>query len=280
MPPEGHDPAWPDKAMFSAILLILAGFVGAAFEMARPLIEVNQDKLPVLFTNDIPFYTVSLCLIVLASGVLSLRYQAAWPAYAGAIVGIVSLGVFGLVPGLSLVAIGMMVKSHLEGEETRLDGVQLHSSQWPDKAMAASLFLVVVGAIATTQGVLLLTGHFNPILLTGQPMLAGVIGVVAGVAHFVAANRVYKLQSPWTGWVALSLGVLTMGFYLLGPIMAVVGMVLLLLAHREDEFTKHGTPDPEAPPAKPLVHLTEKPAPAKPARTVKAAPKPVARKKA
>lgn len=224
--------------MFSAILLILAGALGVAFQLVRPMIEVSQEKMPDIFTDDIPYYTITMCGIALLSGVLSLRYQAALPAYVGALLGILSLGVFGLVPGLSLLAIAMMVKSHLEGEETRLDGHQLEVSQWPDKAMASSLFMVVVGGVAITQAALLASGRFDPIVLSSRGLAAG-IGFAVGLLLLVAARQVYHLRTPWLGWVALALGTATLGFYLLGPVLAVIGMVLLALAHREQEFLLH-----------------------------------------
>lgn len=237
--------------MFSAILLILAGFVGAAFQLVRPFIEVNQEDLPSLFTDDIPFYTLTLCLATITAGVLSLLRQAALFAYLGALFGIASLGVFGLVPGLALLAIAMMVKSHLEGEETRDDDVQVDASMWPDKALASSLFMVVVGSIAITQGVLMLAGNFDPIVLTGRRLLAGSIGLAVGLLCLVAARQVYHLRTPWLGWVALALGLATMGFYLIGPVMAVTGMVLLALAHREDEFLLHGSATGDLAPSAP-----------------------------
>jgi hypothetical protein len=240
MPPAGHDPEWPDKAMFSAILLILAGAVGTAFWLLLPFITVRQDSLPLVFTDDIPGYAVSLCMATMVAGILSLLRQAAVFAYLGAFFAIASLAVYGLVPFLGLIAIVMMVKSHLEGEETRNDGVELEASKWPDKAMATSLFLVVVGAIAVLQGVLMLAGRFDPILLTGQRVLAGALGVAVGLLGFFAAREVYHLRRPWLGWVALALGMATMGFYLIGPVLAAVGLVLLGLAHREQEFLLHG----------------------------------------
>ncbi|MHB1262172.1 MAG: hypothetical protein ACYC2H_10720 [Thermoplasmatota archaeon] len=240
MPPAGHAPEWPDKAMFAAILLILAGAVGTAFWLLLPFITVQQDNLPVVFTDDIPGYAVSLCIATMAAGILSLWRQAAIFAYLGATFAILSLAVFGLVPFLGLLAIVMMVKSHLEGEETRNDGVELESSKWPDKAMAASLFLVVVGSIAITQGVLMLAGKFDPILFTGMPVGAGAGAVLVGLLCLFAGREVYHLRRPWMGWFALAAGLATMGFYLIGPVLALVGMVLLGLAHREEEFLIHG----------------------------------------
>jgi hypothetical protein len=245
MPPAGHDPAWPDKQLFAAILLILAGAVGTAFRLLMPFITVQQDSLPTVFTDEITGYTLALCVATTVAGVLSLLRQAAVFAYVGAVFAIASLAVYGLVPFLGLLAIVMMVKSHLEGEETRDDGVELNVSLWPDKAMAASLFMVVVGAIAVTQGLLMFAGRFDPILLTGQRTLAATIGVAVGLLGFAAAREVYHVRRPWLGWVALGLGVATMGFYLLGPVLAVIGAILLGLAHREKEFLIHGAGDGE-----------------------------------
>jgi hypothetical protein len=238
-----HPREWPDKALFSAMLLVLAGFVGALFQVVRPLIEVDQERMPTIFTDEIPFYTLTLSLAALTFGTLSLRYQAAVFAYLGAAAGILSLGVFGLVPALSLVAIGFMVKSHVEGEETRFDRHTVRSTLWPDKAMASSLIMTVVGGIAVTQATLMLTGHFDPILLTGRPGLAATIGLTVGALLLVAGREVYNLRRPWLGWTALGLGCATLGFYVIGPLLALTGMVLLGLAHREDEFLVHA---PEA----------------------------------
>ncbi|MFA5944193.1 MAG: hypothetical protein WC876_06980 [Candidatus Thermoplasmatota archaeon] len=233
-----REPEWPDKAMFAAILLILAGAVGTAFRLLLPFMTV-QDNLPQVFTDEIPGYALALCLATMAAGVLSLLRQAAVFAYLGAVFAIASLAMYGLVPFLGLLAIGAMVKSHLEGEETSDDGIQLPSNRWPDKAMAASLFMVVVGSIAVLQGILMFAGRFEPVVLTGMPVLAASIGVGVGLLGLVAAREVYHVRRPWIGWLALVLGFATLGFYLIGPVLAIVGMVLLALAHREDEFLLH-----------------------------------------
>lgn len=244
MGPGGHVPEWPDKAMFSAMLLMLAGGVGAIWRLALPSISVAQDDLPVLFTQDIPGYELTLCLLTLVLGIVCLLRQAAWAAYLGALTAIASLGMYGLVPFFGLLATAAMVKSHLEGEETHDDGFELHGSLWPDKAMAASLLMVVVAGIAVLQGILLLAGRFEPILLSSG-RVAGSIGVLVGLLGFVAAREVYRLRNPWLGWCALAFALATLGFYLIGPVLALIGMVLLGLAHREDEFIIH-TPQARA----------------------------------
>lgn len=236
MPPAGHAPEWPDKAMFAAILLVLAGAVGLAFALVKPILVIDEDGLPTVFADQIPGYTVTLCSGVLVAGVLSLWRQAALFAYLGAALALASLAVYGLVPILGLLAVATMVKSHLEGEETRNDGIQVHPSKWPDKALAASLFILVVAAIAITQAFLLIGGRLTALLWGEQSLVAGLVGLAIGLVGVLAAREVYNLRRAWMGWFALVLGLGTLGFYLIGPVLALIGMALLGLAHREQEF--------------------------------------------
>jgi hypothetical protein len=241
MPPEGHVPEWPDKAMFAAILLILAGAVGLAFAVVKAagLVQVDEDGLPAVFTDDLPGYTLTLCAATMALGILSLWRQAALFAYLGAATAVLSLAVYGLLPFFGLLAVAAMAKSHAEKEETALDTEVMPASEWPDKALAASLFLVATGAIALTQAGLLLAGRFQPILWLGHPQVAGVLGLAVGALCLLAGREVYHVRRPWLGWLAFAGGLATLGFYLVGPVLALVGMLLLGLAHKEDEFTQH-----------------------------------------
>lgn len=256
MPPQGHDPSWPDKAMFSAMLLIMASVVGLLFQLVRPVLDINEKGMPLNFADDWPGYEYALLGATFVFGILSLRKQAAVFAYIGAGCAIASLAVYGLVPALGIFAIVMIILSHLEGEETSNDGVELESHLWPDKAMAASLMMTVVGAIAVTQGALMFADRFAPILLSNETV-AGSIGVLVGLLGLVAAWEVYHLRNPWLGWVALVAGTATMGFYLIGPVLAIAGMVLLWKAHGENEF------DPETFAAKPKSRTKGKRAKAK-----------------
>ncbi len=221
--------------MFAAILLILAGIVGLVFRLVRPALTINDSNLVSLGDPASPWGTL-LCAATLAAGILCLLRQAAVFAYAGAAFAIASLAMYGLVPALGLLALVAMALSHREGEETRNDGVELPASRWPDKAMAASLFLVVVGGIAITQGLLILGDRFDPILLTQAPNAAGAAGVLVGLLALVAARETYRCQHAWLAWTAFALSFATLGFYLIGPIFALAGMALLSLAHREGEF--------------------------------------------
>lgn len=234
MPAAGQDPAWPDKAMFAALLLILAGLAGLSFRLVRPMMVVDESDLPGI-GDPLATATTVLCAATLLLGVWSFLRQAAWAAYGGAAAAVASLGMYGLVPLFGLAAFVAMALSRREGEETRDDDVQVPALQWPDKAMASSLFLVVVAGVAITQGVLLLLGRYDPILLDDATW-AGVLGLAIGALCLAAAREAYHVRRPWLAWAAFILSFATVGFYLIGPLYALAGMVLLGLAHHEGEF--------------------------------------------
>lgn len=234
MPAEGQDPTWPDKAMFAALLLILAGVAGLVFRAIYPSLVIDEDDLPGIGDPDAT-WTTALCAATLLLGVWSLLRQAAWSAYLGSATAIASLGMYGLIPLYGLGALGAILLSRREGEETRDDDVHLPASLWPDKAMAASLFLVIIAGVAVAQAILILDDRYEPVLLTNATV-AGVVGLAIGALCLVAARESYHVRRPWLVWTAFILSFGTVGFYLIGPLYAVAGMVLLALAHKEGEF--------------------------------------------
>jgi hypothetical protein len=239
---EGHPPEWPDKAMFAALLLIVGGALGLLVEGLR-MVATVKSGLPAGILDLYPTWlSVAMSAFTLVFGILSLRAQAALFGYLGAATGLLSLAYAGLVPGLSLLAIALLVKSRMEGEETRNDGVTLHSSQWPDKAMAASLFLAVGAGVLLVQGIEIALDAFQPILLRdlGLDWLAATLDLVAALVMLAAARDVYNLRRPLLGVVGAFLGLVTFGLYALGPVLALLVLVLLRLAKKEDEFSKHG----------------------------------------
>lgn len=233
MPPASHRPEWPDKAMFAALCLILAGALGLLFELGRGLLFVGQDAL-YLFTSDIPFYTVACTGATLLFGVLCLRTQAALYGYLGAATAILSLALFGLVTFLGLAAVALLAKAHLEGEETRNDGIRLSSDQWPDKALAAAMVLFVGGALTLTQAVAVAVGSYQPVLVTGTAAI--VLDAAAGLFALWAAREAFHLRRAWAGEIAALLLIAAAATYVLGPALGIVALALLWLADREGEF--------------------------------------------
>lgn len=227
--------------MFAAHLLILGGSLGLGVEALR-MVGTVQDNLPPGILESYPHWlSAVLAGLMLVLGVVCLRTQAAVFGYAGAATGFFSLAYAGLVPFLSLLAVLMLIKSRLEGEETRNDGVTLPANAWPDKAMGASLFMVVGGAVVLWQGVLIGLDRYEPVLLKALPAVAMAIDVAVGLFAVWAAGQVYHLRRPWVGDTAAALLVATFGLYVLGPVLGLVTFLLMQRARREDEFRKHAS---------------------------------------
>lgn len=234
-----HDPAWPDKAMFAAYLLILGGALGLAVEGLR-FVGTVQDNLPSGLLENYPHWlSTVLAGVTLIFGIVCLRTQAAVFGYTGAVAGLFSLAYSGLVPFLSFLAIIMLVRSWREGEETRNDGIKLHASSWPDKAMAASLFMVVAAGTTAVQAFAIARGDSEPLWLAVAAGL--VLDTAITIFLLIAARRVYHLRNPWLGEVAAVAAALSMSLVVLGPVLGVAILVFMLLARREDEFRKHAT---------------------------------------
>lgn len=222
--------------MFSAYLLIIGGTLGVLFELVQGYLVVNRDVLPYLFSDDIPLWSFLFSAATLAFGIVCLRTQAAVYGYLGAACAVLSMAIFGVVSFHGWCAVAAMLKSHLEGEETRNDGIKLHPALWPDKALAASLFLFVGGSLAAGQGIAIAFDRFDPIILKQTPAAAATIDIVAGIAMMLVSREIFHLRRPRLGYIAAGLGVVTLGLYVIGPALGITAVLLLRLAKAEDEF--------------------------------------------
>lgn len=237
MPRTVHPPEWPDKIMFAAMLLAIAGALGAIFATLR-LAGLTIDK-GIADTLEVTGAELSLVLS-LATAALALhgiRHQAAVWAWLAAGTAVLSMGMLGLVPVLALVAAGFLVRSRMEGEETTHDERRLDASLWPDKALAASLLLFVGGAILLLQALVV---DRNDLLLPeevrGASDAVAAASLAAGVWSVYASFEVYRLRRPWTGHLAAGLNAATFAFLVLGPALALATFLLLRKARGEREF--------------------------------------------
>ncbi len=237
--------------MFASIMLILAGTMGTLFAGIEGVVSFPScppapaggtappctvHELPAFLTTQTQLLQLVLSLATLVLGVVSLRARQKRFAYVGCLTGIGSLGFVGLVPILSLIAVGFLVQAHREGEDmtgTR-KGFQKH--EWPDKALAASLFLLVAGVLAVLQGSLILAGAYSAILGQGAAVVEGLFDLAAGGWCAYASWQIYHLRKPWTGFVAAGVAALSMGLVIIGPLLAATALVLILMAGREREF--------------------------------------------
>lgn len=236
MPRTVHPPEWPDKIMFAALLVVIAGALGAIFALLRVAGLRIDDGLPGLFSLVPPMASLVLALGMVALGVHGIREQAALWVWLAVGAGVVSMEMLGLVPVLSLVAAGFLLRSRAEGEVTRRDAPNLHASLWPDKALSASLLLFVAGLVSLFQAALLFAGAMTPPFFHDAPLVLATLALVAGAAGVVASFEAYRLRHARLGYAAAALNVLGIGFVLIAPALALGAMVFLRKAERENEF--------------------------------------------
>lgn len=223
--------------MFASIMLLLAGTMGTLFEALRSVTTVTQsEKLPSWLTAYPSWIALPLVVATLVLGAVSLRARQKRFAFLGCATGVASLGFVGLVPALSAIALGFLAQAYREGED--LTGTQRTYAKhdWPDKALAASLFLLVAGVLATLQGVAMLASWFKPVFLSDLPAVEGTFDVLAGMFGAFASWQIYHLRRPWSGYAAIVLAAVSMGFYVIAPLLAATTLVLMLMANREGEF--------------------------------------------
>lgn len=240
-----HDPAWPDKAMFAAFLLITGGALGLAVEGLRAVATV-QEKLPEGLADAYPHWlSAIMAAATLVLGIICLRTQAAVFGYAGAATGMGSLAYAGLVPLLSVLAIAMLIKSKMEGEETTHDGITMHPALWPDKAMAASLFMVIGAAVALVQGVAIARGDYEPLVM--PEMMGMIVDFIIAAVMLYAAYEVYNLRKPYLGETAAFVSIFSFALYIIGPAIGLVIYLFMRKARGENEFPELMPPVKTAP---------------------------------
>lgn len=231
-----HPAEWPDKVMFAAMLVVIAGALGSVFALLRLTgLRIDRGLSDLLYITP-PTLSLVLSGAMIVLGVSAIRHQAAVWVWLAIVAGILSMGMIGFVPLLSLAAIAFLVRSRMEGEETTLDARTVAPSVWADKALAASLLLFVGGLVSLFQALLLFNDNMTaPVLATAPAMLA-TASLVAGAWCLYASFEVYRLRRAWTGYVGAALGAASLGFLALGPALAVGAFLLLQRARAESEF--------------------------------------------
>ncbi|MHB8632887.1 MAG: hypothetical protein ACYDBQ_02805 [Thermoplasmatota archaeon] len=237
-----ENPEWPDKAMFGAILLLLAGTFGLLWSAVSSSVNFGQ-AVPAFLTIEPAWLVALLSGIALLSGLASLVSQTTLYAGPGMVAAVASLGCLGFESVLGLAAIGAFVAAHREGEPTNRGHLKIKSGAWPDKALAASLLLFVAGLVALFQAIALATDHFAGVWVALTPWgEAALDAVVAGLC-MAASREAFHLHMPALGFTAAGAAVLIFGFYVLTPLLGAAALLLLVLAMREHEF-HHGTRTP------------------------------------
>lgn len=226
--------------MYAAMIQVMGGILGTIFALLQ-LAGLSIDEEVLRHVGIVgPIPALLLSLATLALGVYGIRHQASVWVWIAIVTGILSVGMLGLVPLLSLAAVGFLVRSRAEGEETRHDGTILHASLWPDKALAASMLLFVGGGVSLVQAyVIAQDAILLPTILRDVPIVLALLSAAAGIWSLYASFEVYRLRRAWTGYVSVGLTFMSVAFALIGPVFAIVTVVLLRRAAAEGEFQEN-----------------------------------------
>ena len=233
---KGHASEWPDKLVFAALLLMVAGAFGLLYGLLVTFEATLGANVPG-FLRDYPAWAILAgSFVALAAGWAAFRFQWALAGWVGVVAAIASMGFLGLVPLLALIAAGMLLASRLEGEASGFKRY-VGAHEWPDKAIMSSLFLLVAGVFTAAQAVAQFSGVFPAMFLPDAPAVWATFSALAAVALVVGGIESFRLRGGRIGTVGAVLGILAAAFYFVGPILAVLALVHLRLAYREGEFT-------------------------------------------
>ena len=233
---EGHEAHWPDKLVFAALLLMVAGGLGILYGLLVSTGATLGPKLP-SFLRDYPVWAILTgSAIALVSGWTSFRFQWSLAGWVGVVAACASMGFLGLVPVMAVFAAGMLVMSRIEGEATRFSD-RVSAEHWPDKAIMASLFLVVGGIFTAAQAATQYLGVFDAILLKDMPWIWATFSVVAALAMLLGGFLCFRLRGGPLPLVGAALGIAALAFYIVGPILGFLALIFIGFAYRENEFT-------------------------------------------
>lgn len=226
---------WPDKHLYASVLLMLGAALGAAFALVAA-------ATPITYAPDLPTYLQGGGLLVglvsaLVAGALAVgcyTKRAPWMGFTAAAIEFLSFGALGIASVLALVATLFLLRARYEGEHESPHTRDLHASLWPDKALAASLLLIVVSLVSFVWAAALLTGTLE---VRGVDARAwGIASLVAGLLALVCATLAYRQRAFVGCVVGAALVTATGGFVVLGPALALASIVLLVKARGEGEF--------------------------------------------
>ncbi len=230
---------WPDKALYGATLLSITALLGIIHGAALSLLDITvseEGSLPGFLTNYPPELVLLFSLTAGVLGWLALSRQDTRLALAGCVAGILSFSLLGLGSALSVIALVFVFLSRREGEDASEETAELTTEMWPDKALAASVVVLVAGVVTIGWGYALAQGAVQFEGYTDDPVAFGWIAMGLGLLALLSALLLYRQRSPLLAALGCLGIVFALGLYVLGPILALAGLVLIWQAWREDEF--------------------------------------------
>jgi hypothetical protein len=164
-------------------------------------------------------------------------------AIAGGVAGIAAMGLLGIGPLFSVIALGFVALSRLEGEDLKAATLNLRDEMWPDKSLAASLLVFMSGVMTLAWGVALLARLVS--FTIADPTVFGAFAVVVGIASLASARPLYHQKAPMLGLACAIAGLFALGMYVIGPFLSLGALYYLNLAQREREFSSSQAAGPK-----------------------------------
>lgn len=226
---------WPDKALYGAIVLFITGASGIAYAAFAGAVEVSySEKIPV-FVQEYPrSLTMLLSGLAILFAYRSLKTRSLTQSFLGVGSAVLSFSLAGFGSVLALISLLFTLLAKREKEDTNPETLLLTSDRWPDKSLGASLLMMMSGLVTLAWG----GGLFARIIHTeiDNPELFGLCGILIGLVSLYASIELYFQRARWLGVSAGVGGLLTFGFYIVGPMLSGAALVLVLFAVREREF--------------------------------------------
>lgn len=236
---------WPDKSLFGSVLLFVAGIAGALFAVVDLVFQIDySSRIPSWLRFYPPLLTLIASLAAVGFAYWCLRERdTRWALYGGA-AGLISFSMLGLGSLLCLLALGFIVWARFEKEDASAETMMLTPEMWPDKSLAAGQILFIDALVTLGWGLALAFGWVETAFASQQ--VYGLAGIVVGLACLLASVMLYYQKAPWVGLVSCVAAFLSLGFWVVGPVLSVVAFVLIVMAGREEEFEAPPTSKPEA----------------------------------
>lgn len=232
---------WPDKALYGSTLLFLTAVLGLVHGLSLTLLTrwttfTVSDNVPAILRFMPPEAILFFSLAAAILAYVALRRQRSELAMAGAAAGVFSFALLGLGSALSLLALGFILLSRVEGEHEEEETLALDESMWPDKALAASVVLLVSSVLTLGWGLALAFDALAFSGYTSDPTAFGWAAALVGIVGLVASAGLYYQRMPLLAVLASVGGILALGLYIVGPLLSLVALVLVYKAWKEDEF--------------------------------------------
>lgn len=228
---------WPDKALYASVILFLTGFVGLLTWVVTETIGVSySNRAPGFLSAWPPLMSLGLsAAAVIAAGAALRRRSTRW-AVAGCLFAFLSVGFLGVNALLALVALAFVYRSWQEGETDDPATRVLTADMWPDKALAASLILLIGASVTVFWGVAILFDAVTYAGYFGGRLVFGGLSTLTGLLALEASRRLYLQRSPGYAAIAALAMAGAAALWVVGPVLGLAALVLIVLGSREDEF--------------------------------------------